>query len=146
MNSFAKAEKFVNGGRYHKQGFRRVRGIAATVIYRAPSSYYMEYCGTELVRWYRDGSIRIQDDGWRTSTTTRRINDFTGNGVWSWCESGMRLVSVPPGKIVKYGELGVLKNNLSPTRYIYLVLNDYITFNYEPFHEMANEIVNGTTA
>jgi len=34
------------------------------------------YHSTPVVRYFKDGEIRIHDGGWATVTTKRRINDF----------------------------------------------------------------------
>lgn len=67
-----------------------IRGKRSTKLVASNDSIGLQYHGTTVVTFYKDGSAKLNTGGWRSKTTKLRINQAIGSlgGVfqknWEW--------------------------------------------------------------
>jgi len=57
----------------------------------------IQYHSTEIITFYSDGSIRLNTNGWQTSTTKARFNAFLPRRISVWQNLGSWYVTTPEG-------------------------------------------------
>lgn len=82
--NYSQAELFLSD-----KNSRRIPGIRSTSIQRLDDERIaLIYHETNVVPWYKDGSIRLDSGGYRTLTTKKRMNQgspfvvYQKNGLW----------------------------------------------------------------
>ena len=82
--NYSQAEVFLSD-----KDFLRIPGIRSTSIQRLDNkSIALVYHDTNVVTWYKDGSIQLDSGGYRTLTTKTRMNQgspfvvYQKNGLW----------------------------------------------------------------
>jgi hypothetical protein len=78
IKSFTQADVFLGA-----KSDRRVPKIRSTSIHRIDdNTIAVKYHGTYVVTYHRDGRVILNGDGFRTSTTKERFNEFSNAQVF----------------------------------------------------------------
>lgn len=78
MNTYQSLNSFL-GSRTE----RRVAGIrSTTIIRRSPTAIAVKYHATDVVLAHADGTFTLKTNGYHTSTTKARINNFSPARVY----------------------------------------------------------------
>lgn len=71
---------------------RKSRGDEAT--------YAIRYHSTEIVRFYPDGNVGIQLNGWDSKTTKKRVREYSNASVWTTRGETLLAVGYSPMKVI----------------------------------------------
>lgn len=78
------------------------RGVDTKLVRLSDDEIALRFHDTYVVRAYKSGPVKINSNGWRTSTTKERINRYLPDGYhlyqthWDW------YVTEPYGGITQY--------------------------------------------
>jgi len=56
---------------------------------RDDKTIVLKYHATDVITWYSDGRIVVDVDGWQTSTTKLRLNEFLPDGFRCYSDKGI---------------------------------------------------------
>lgn len=79
MRTYSEASEFL-GTRQHRRHIGA--GRSTWIERRSDVAIAVRYHGTDVVTYYRNGSIELRSGGHHTVTTKRRINQFSPAIVW----------------------------------------------------------------